>query len=232
MSAWNLIKSGDYHSAVAVLTEEALRTPSTLLFNNRGMARLHLRQYDAALEDFRAADQASIVAAGGKRDGDMCGVAHWMAGREEEAVVVWSEGVNASLADTVTYTDAAGGVTIGNLLMFGATVRRDAAAKELASRLLKKRLRTKQSASWPGPASRYLLGELARDALLAATSQTPVLRERQLCQAHFYIGVKALSTGDAAAFQEEIERALNFGQLAKLGAEYYLALHESQKKKA
>src|SRR5690606_7616974 len=113
--------SGDYDSAVALLTEEASTAPSPLLFNNRGMARLHLRQYDAALEDFRTADQASSAAAGGTRDGDMCGVAHWMAGREEEAVVVWSEGVSASLAGTVAYADAAGGVTIGNLLMFGAT---------------------------------------------------------------------------------------------------------------
>jgi hypothetical protein len=232
MSAWDLIKSGDYDSAVALLTEEASCAPSTLVFNNRGMARLHLQQYDAALADFRAADQASIAAAGGARDGDMCGVAHWMAGREEEAVAVWSEGVMASLAGTVTFTDAAGGVTIGNLLMFGGVVRRDSVAIALASKLLKKRLRAKQAALWPGPASRYLLGELAGDALLAAVSQTPVLRERQLCQAHFYIAVSALSDGDTAGFQAESERALAFGCLAKLGAEYFLSLHEAQKKRA
>ena len=232
MSAWDLIKCGDYDSAVVLLTEEASRAPSTLVFNNRGMARLHLQQYDAALADFRAADRASIRASGGARDGDMCGVAHWMAGREEEAVITWSEGVRASIAGTVTYADAAGGVTIGNLLMFGGTVRRDSAATELASKLLKKRLRAKQGASWPGPASRYLIGELGRDALLAAISQAPVLRERQLCQAHFYIAVRAFSDGDAPAFQTEIESALTFGRLAKLGAEYFLALHEAQKRRA
>jgi len=232
MSAWNLVKSGEYESAIALLTEEAAHAPSTAVFNNRGMAQLHLGRYDAALADFRAAEEATIAVSGGACDGALCGVAHWMAGREEEAILTWADGVRVSIKGAVIYADLAGGVTVGNLLMFGAAIRRDAGATELAAKLLKKRLRTKQATSWPGPASRYLMGELSRDALLSAVSQTAVLHERQLCQAHFYIGVRAFSGGDALFYSTEIKQALGYGRVAKLGAEYYLALHELEQKRA
>jgi tetratricopeptide (TPR) repeat protein len=87
MSAWEHVKSGKYREAVAAFSEKIQTSPSTGAFNNRGMAYLHLGDYDAALADFRSADELSSAALNAVCDGDMCGVALWMAGRNKEALV-------------------------------------------------------------------------------------------------------------------------------------------------
>jgi lipoprotein NlpI len=228
MTAWEQLKKGQYSEAVRGFSEEIRTSPSTPAFNNRGMAYLHLGDYDGALADFRSADALSSAASHTVCDGEMCGVASWMAGREQEAVATWLAGVEASLAGAVRYADAAGGVTIGNLLLFGGVHLDDKNAVALATRLLRKRLKTKQSAAWPGPASRYLLGLVSESDMLAAVSHVPILRERELCQARFYVGVHAFSVGDKTAYLEAMRQAHDFGRVAKLGAEYYLALHEAR----
>jgi hypothetical protein len=228
MSAWEQLKSGLYSEAVTGFSEELRNSPSTPTFNNRGMAYLHLGDYDAAMADFRSADALSSAALHTVCDGDMCGVALWMAGREGEAVATWLAGVEAALAGTVRYGDAAGGVTIGNLLLFAGVRLDDKYAIASATRLLRKRFRTKQSAAWPGPVSRYLLDLVSESDMLAAVSHVPILRERQLCQARFYVGVHAFSVGDRAAYFQTMREAYEIGRVAKLGAEYYLALHEQR----
>jgi tetratricopeptide (TPR) repeat protein len=52
MSAWEQLKSGQYSEAVIGFSEEIRISPSTPAFNNRGMAYLHLGDYDAALADY------------------------------------------------------------------------------------------------------------------------------------------------------------------------------------
>jgi hypothetical protein len=191
------------------------------------MAHLHLGNYDEALADFRSADAVSSAALQTVCDGSNCGVALWMAGREHEAVETWLAGVEASLAGLVRYGDAAGGVTIGNLLFFAGVRRDDKKAIAAATRLLRKRLRTKQSVPWPGPASRFLLGSVSESDMLAAVSDVPLLRERQLCQARFYAGVQVWSATEPTAYLEAMREACEFGGLTKLEAEYYLGMHEA-----
>jgi hypothetical protein len=226
MSDWELVTKGAYADAVIGFTEEIHARPSAWAFNNRGMAHLHRADYDAALADFRSADALSGAELHTVCHGAMCGAALWMAGREKEAVDTWLAGVEASLAGLVRYADAAGGVTVGNLLFFAGVRRDDKSAIASASRLLRKRLRTKQSTAWPGPTSQYLLGRICESDVLAAVSGVPVLRERELCQARFYSGVQALSTGEPAAYFNAMREACKLGRVSKLEAEYYLALHE------
>jgi hypothetical protein len=228
MSAWEQLKSGDYAQAVAGFSEEIRTSPSTAAYNNRGMAYLHLGETSAALADFRSADALSSAALNTVCDGSMCGVALWMAGRDREAIATWLAGVEASLAGAVRYGDAAGGLTIANLLFFGGVRAADPNAVTIASRMLRRRFRTKQSAAWPGPVSRYLLGLVSESDMVAAVSRTAILRERELCQARFYIGVHAFSGGDTASYSEAMREACRFGAVAKLEAEYYLSLHESR----
>jgi tetratricopeptide (TPR) repeat protein len=228
MSAWDLIENEHYSEAVTALSEEAEASPSTLVFNNRGMAYLHLGEFDAALADFRKADALSSSELKTVCSGDMCGVALWISARHHEAVETWAAGVEASLTGVVRYGDAAGGVTIGNLLMFGGVRLGIIDAVKLATSLLRKRLRTKQSRAWPGPVSRYLLGKLDESALLEAVCSTPILHQREMCQARFYVGLRALSRGDHADYYVAMNQAAGFGRVAKLGAEYYLSLHEAR----
>ncbi|NOS71043.1 MAG: hypothetical protein HOP33_14065 [Verrucomicrobia bacterium] len=227
MSAWDLFMSERFADAISAFSKELRDAPSTFEFNNRGMAYLHLGEFGAALKDFQAADALSGADLQTECDGALCGVALWMARREREALRTWIDGVSTSFAGKVRYGDAAGGVTIGNLLMFGGIRLDDEAARTLATRYLKKRLRTKQSSAWPGAASRYLLGTVTEDEMLAAAASVPILHERQNCQAHFYIAVRKLSTKDKTGYFSSMQKAFELGRRAKLGAEYYLALHES-----
>jgi lipoprotein NlpI len=225
MDAWTLFKNDQYADAAAAYTQELHSSPSPPVFNNRGLAYLNLGDFDAALSDFRSAD---ALDGGGEHAPSFCGVAFWMGGCAQEAITAWSVGVEASLAGKICYADAAGGVTIGNLLMFAGVRCDNSDAKKLATRLLRKRLRAKQSAAWPGSISRYLLDDLSEADLLSRVSSVPVLRERQMCQASFYTGVRALSVGDAAEFTRAMNEAVQFGRVVKLEAEYYLALHENR----
>ena len=56
MSAWDLFESGRFADAILTFSEELEHTPSEGVFNNRGMAYLHLGEFDAALHDFQSAD--------------------------------------------------------------------------------------------------------------------------------------------------------------------------------
>src|SRR5688572_10963531 len=105
MSGWDLVKNGAYTDAIGVFTEQLRTRPSTLDFNNRAMAHLHLGNYDEALADFRSAEAVSSAALQTVCDGSNCGVALWMAGREDEAMATWLAGVEASLAGLVRYGD-------------------------------------------------------------------------------------------------------------------------------
>ena len=228
MNNWALVTSGKYAEAVVAFTEEIRASPATGAFNNRGKAYLHLGEYAAALADFQAAEAFSESVTHDKSDGDMRGVALWMAGRWQAALETWIAGVQLRLNGEVLYGDMAGGLTIGNLLYFGGIRLHDKRAIKLATKHFRKRFRTKQSRAWPGPISRYLLGMISEADLLSVVTPAPILHERYMCQARFYLGVHALSQGENAQFATAIRAAVEFGEVSKLEEEYYMALHELQ----
>ncbi len=217
-SPWNLVKTGRFQEAVEEFTAELAAKPSRASHNNRGLAHLHLGNYDDALADFQAADSEG--------EGSLVGVALWMAGRFREAAEVWARGAQAMFEGRIRSTDAAGGVSIGNLLWFASVRLHDAELQKSAHKLLRKRLRTKQSHAWPGHISRYLLGMITEADVRAAVSTTPLLRERQLCKATFYIGVQSLSAGNTDCYFMDMKLTTALGDVSRLEEEYYLALYE------
>jgi hypothetical protein len=226
MDAWELIKADRFRDAVDLLTAQLAERPATPLFNNRGMAHLHLGEFEQALSDFRAADETSAQTSGGECDGAMAGVALWVAGEHQHAASTWARGTEAMVAGVVRYTDAAGGVSIGNLLWFASVRLHDSANRSLATKLLRKKLRAKQSQAWPGPISRFLLGAIDESQLRGAVSHVPILRERESCEAEFYIGLSAFDS-DPECYYASMRASAAFGSVARLGAEYYLAAYEA-----
>ncbi|MDR3403629.1 MAG: tetratricopeptide repeat protein [Chthoniobacter sp.] len=225
MTAWELLKANRCEEAIPLFTAELAERPSTGVHNNRGTAYLLLGDFARALADFEAAERVSEQTSGSPGDGAKCGVAHWMAGEYQQAATVWERGAQAMLEGRIVHTDAAGGVSIANLLWFAATRLQDAARRALATKVLRKRLRTKQSQAWPGPVSRFLLGQIGEAEMRAAITSTPILRERELCTAEFFVGVAALES-NVPFYHESMQRAVEMGSVSKIEVEYYLALHE------
>jgi hypothetical protein len=73
----------------------------------------------------------------------------------------------------------------------------------------------------------YLIGELSETELMGRASDVAIVRERELCQAYFYIGTQSLLNGASDLYTEQMRRAAEFGTVAMLGAEYYLARYEA-----
>ena len=80
MDAWQLVIEERFQEAVDLLTAHLSARPATYLYNNRGMAYLHLGEFKQAYSDFCAADKISRKEGDGESDGAMSGVALWMSG--------------------------------------------------------------------------------------------------------------------------------------------------------
>jgi lipoprotein NlpI len=140
--------------------------------------------------------------------------------------MVWAAGTKAMLAGRIKYTDNAGGVGIGCLLWFASIRLNRSDMRELAEKLLVKKIKARRSEFWPGPLGRYILGQIAEDELRAKMTEAPILRDREACEAEFYIGTTALAAGDKARYFREMNLAVEFGKGTMIDAEYYLARHE------
>jgi lipoprotein NlpI len=223
MDPWELIAEGRYREAATAYTAELRRGKSAPNYWNRGVAYLNLGQYDRAIADFKTANETDEDTSDAYLQS--VGTVHWLAGRESDAARVWLDLVLAMERGKIQYTDAAGGVESACLLWFAAIRLEEDELLRQARRLLSKKARNKSSASWPGPVAEFLLGRVDDGELRQRVASVPILRERELCQAEFYIGVRALEVGDSAAAKKAFGAAARLHP-AKLEHEYYLATHE------
>jgi tetratricopeptide (TPR) repeat protein len=226
--AWGHVESGEYHQAVLSYTSRLRRDKSTANYCNRGIAYLGLGEYDEAIADFRAADGAHPSSS------DDCpqrvGMAQWLAGRELEAASTWHDLVIAFEQGKIHYTDAGGGVESPSLLWFAAVCSGQPGLLKVARRLLRA-LASAQNGwidNWPGPVAKFLLGGIGEERLRSLVTDTPILRDRERCQAEFYIGVRRLQRGDRAGARDAFRAAARLTN-AKCENEYYLAVCESKR---
>jgi hypothetical protein len=185
-----------------------------------------------------AAARADIVAAGkqdppARRQGHVhsvgdeqrLGVLDWLEGRFESASQAWLAAARLTTAGKVVYTDASGGSETGSLLAFAAARLSDQslwlAAKALFSYVVTKG----RPSSWPGPIAQFYLGVTPAPALLSGVSPVPVLRERQLCQAHFAVGVMALRAENSPLYYSSLKQAAGLTP-ALIENEFHLARYE------
>jgi Tetratricopeptide repeat len=228
---WNLIVEGLYNEAVIAFTKRLRRDKSGPNYCNRGIAYLNLGEYDKALADFQAADENSEYTSDGYLQS--VGVAHWLAGRESDAVATWRDLVLAVERGKIQYTDGAGGVESACLLWFADVRLGQDDLLDVARRLLTKKVNTRTGrnwsiSDWPGPIAKFLLGKLVEERLKAKIIDVPIARECELCQAEFYIGVRALQLGNGVAAKKALRRAAQL-DAAKCENEYYLAKHEAKR---
>ena len=229
MDAWEDITAGRFQEAVAAYSALLRERASPPDYCNRGIAYLNLGLLEHARHDFEAAEQSRGLRARSDAYLQWVGTAQWLAGEEREAAHTWGELVAATGRGQIGYSDAAGGVGNACLLWFAAVRLGDAGLLGPARRLLRGQAKKRCISSWPGPIAPFLLGRQAEpDRLLERVTTVPALRERELCQAEFYVAVRALASGQPAEWERGLRRAAEV-RGALLAKEYYLATHESRR---
>ena len=184
-SVWSLIQNNEFEKACEKSDEEYRTTGDMLSLRNKVYALFHLRKYNDAnslsekLIEYRKGETSS--------DFSFSGIAYWILGNTTKAIQAWQQARNS------LYKDAAGGIEIEVLLYFAAVKTGQEKLKLDAIRKVKKLLRTKRATNFPGPLGHYLLEDITDKELLSYVATVPILRERQLCQAHFVIAIKNLN---------------------------------------
>lgn len=225
-----LIHQGKFNEAIRLYTEELEKELSSPTLANRGLAYLNTGDFDKALIDFKKADEIDRIEIIDRTDGylQLIGMTLWLKGQEKEAAEQWYNLVQEIDAGKIVFSDMAGGVINGTLLWFAACFNDELSEyKEKAEKYLKKKAKLSRAKYWPGPIGPYLLGNLSEEDLkLAAHHDNEILKNRHLCQAYFYIGVKAFSNGDMESFRKAMAESIERGRHNLIEKEYYLAKHE------
>jgi hypothetical protein len=222
-SPWDLIKSKRYEAAVTEYTRLYQEQGSHVHLHNRGLAHLLMGNYAAALVDFQHAihdDTSNYIFAG---------VSAWCLSRHDEAVSFWRAGLSAP------YADAAGGVEIPALLLYGGCRLGNPALQNEAIQLLKEMREQDRPidfvhpglAAWPGAIVPFLLGDFDQTQLQGAVddARNDILKQRWQCAADFYVGLHAAHEGDESTFQDSMRRCAA-SQHGELEHGFYLARWE------
>lgn len=231
---WQLIKAGDFARAVAGYSRllEQPTSRSRFVFSNRARAYLNLGDHARAQRDYQSAEELCHFPSGYYRS--WVGVCEWLRGREAVGAQIWLDIVQSIEEGKITYTDGAGGVGDGCLLWFASVKLGDADLQRAACGFLQAKIGTKggrnwKIGNWPGPIAGLLLGRSTPETLLDAVTQTPIRREREHCQACFYIAARHLSEHDTSRQRELLSSATQ--TFVPHEQEFYLAQHELDRAK-
>jgi len=224
MNYLDLLKEKRYKDAFLVANKEYIKDPTSPNLRNRASTFLCLKQYSEALADYTYVLNNEDHSSDGNNI--FVGMCLWILGEFDKAINVWLDGRKTQ------YTDAASGVELPAILLFGATHLKDKKLEKEAIRLLKRRWKSKAVINWPGALSGYLLNEIKEEDVINSVQQNllahPILTERHLCQLNFYIGLNRLRNNDLNGYVEYLEMCSN-SKMGYLEQEYYLAISELDK---
>lgn len=111
-------------------------------------------------------------------------------------------------------------------LYFAAVKTGDDKLKSNAVKAIKKLLKSKRARNFPGPLGHYLIDDIKDNELLSCVDSVPILRERELCQAHFVLAIKRLEAGDTQGYFKKLRDSIGYGSSSYLAQMYYLAKGE------
>jgi hypothetical protein len=214
-SCWALIQRGDYVGACEAADREYKRTTRVPHLRNKVLALLSLRRYDEVVALCSELMQKQPTAMG--IDLIKQGVAYWLQGKVAKAIAAWRDE-----SHTRGGGDAAGGLTAPLLLHFAAVSTDDASLRNDSIMHITSVIGTRFRPGWPEPLRPYVLGLSSAEELLAAVDTQPVLRDRQLCAAHFHIGVMHLKK-DLVQTRHHMLLAVSGCPSIMLEPQYFLA---------
>lgn len=218
--AWHFLRVGRQQEAIDLYTACFEKSGKYIYLYNRGLAHFEAGHYEAALEDFRlvtANENPNFIA-----DTYFIyqGICYWYLNQPSKVLPIWEKGL------TAPYTDAAGGVVLPSLLLYGAERLHNPDYRKHALQLLRKHARRKLR-GWPGPIVPFLLGKITITELYQNAQATPsdILRSRWQCQADFYAALRAWREGDGDTFKTSMKRCAE-NPYGYHEVEYYLARWE------
>jgi hypothetical protein len=216
IDTWALIQNDEFERAILQSNHDFEETGYDLHLRNQMYALFHLARYaDAILLSERIVKiQEKITSSS---DYIFRGIAYWLLGKKKEAIDAWE------FSATCMYADAAGGVDTQLLLFFASLVNKDAATKSKVMKNLRRKAKSKRAVNWPGPLAQFALGDISETQLLESVSAISVLKERQLCEAHFVIALKKLEEDNFAECAKELQICIGYGPKSYLQRYYYLA---------
>ena len=215
-------KEGEFQDAIRLYSQciELAGEDKAFHLSNRAITYMEAGDYSLELEDYKYL----VVITDSRFIPDdyfiYQGICHLYLEQSQEVLPVWKKGL------TAPYTDAAGGVVIPSLILYGAERIGDPEAERLALHLLEKPA-TRGSEGWPGAIVPFLLGRIDTDEFLnvAHSTSSEVLRARWQCQADFYIGLRAIRGGQFSKSKDAFRRCSN-NPYGCYEAEYFLARWE------
>jgi tetratricopeptide (TPR) repeat protein len=218
ITVWSLVKNDEFEKACELADEEYVNTEDVSHLRNKIYALFHLKKYSEVI----SVSKKVIEIRKGETDSDFLdlGIANWLLGKNSEAVEAWQK------AQYCKYTDAAGGIEPRIYLYFVAVKTKQDKLMAEVIKGIKKILKGKRSINWPGAAGHYLLNEFTDEELISCVSNTPILRERQLCQAYFVMAIKKLERKDEDGYYDKLKGCISYGPASYLEQMYYLATGE------
>lgn len=218
MDTWELIKTGSYEEAIKQADEIYKSTGDVLALRNKLYALFHLKKYDECI----LLSNQIIELQNGETDSDLIflGISSWLLDKKVEAITAWKRGEGSK------FKDGAGGIELQVFLYFAAIKTGDQVLRSEVLKKIVKILKGKRAINWPGPLGRYLQKDLDEAELLSYVMTIPILKERQLCQAHLAIAIRRLEYGLLDDYRKELKMCTSFGPNAYLEQMYYLAKGE------
>lgn len=222
LDAWSLITNNDFDKACERADEEYRESGNIFPLRNKVYALFHLKKYDEII----LITEKCIEARNGESSSDFIslGIANWVLDNESKAIDTWKQAQNCP------YKDAAGGIDTQVFLYFAAVKTHDEKLKLNVIRTIKKLLKTKRAINYPGPLGHYLLEDIDERQLVGYVTNVPILRERELCQAHFVSAIKSLEDDNIEGYYKMLKACINYGSSTYLEQMYYLAKIELENK--
>lgn len=219
LDVWSLIVNDEFEKACEKADNEYKKNPEDIIdLRNKVYALFHLKKYTDVIS---LCEKLIEYDKGDSESGFIfLGIANWILGNIDMAIEVWQ------LAQKSIYKDAAGGIGTQVFLYFASVKTGQEKFKTTVIKTIKKLLKSKRAINFPGPLGHYLIDNISENELFSYISNVPILRERQLCQAHFVSAIKSLEAGDTEGYYKSLMNCISYGSRAYLSQMYYMAKGE------
>lgn len=217
--AWHLTVSGRCQEALPLYNEALALLPSAGEYNNRGIAKLLLNEYQAAADDFQLAQKTMPIA-----QNPYIGGAYWLMGLHIKACEQWSlQSKNLKNRIISHPIDSALGMTIDCLLLWASRrIQKNDWIREAETAILQKIKKLERRGDpWPTDIGKFLIYNGNRDLMERKFSEELPYKSR--CQLSFYLMNDAFDRGDLIVFEKHRHVCLSLRNYCLTAIEWHIA---------